>query len=96
MFLFPALRVWCEAIFTQRPSAAEPQPKVGISPQRGKGVLSFRPKGEIFLRSLAFARDDGLGLSLNSLGSWHEPIESYRLPKSDLTTLLRLPYVTRS
>jgi hypothetical protein len=24
-----------------------------------KGTLSFRPKGEIFLRSLALARDDG-------------------------------------
>ena len=26
-------------------------------------AVSFRPKGEIFLRSLAFARDDGLGPS---------------------------------
>src|SRR5712692_1968898 len=26
---------------------------------RAQSALSFRPKGEIFLRSLAFARDDG-------------------------------------
>jgi len=40
--------------------------------QRRKGrkesVLSFRPKGEIFLRSLAFARDDRPCPSLGVLG----------------------------
>jgi hypothetical protein len=33
-----------------------------------ESILSFRPKGEIFLRSLAFARDDGPGPSLGVLG----------------------------
>src|SRR4029077_3743697 len=33
-------------------------PKWGFAPAKRR-ALSFRPKGEIFLRSLAFARDDG-------------------------------------
>jgi hypothetical protein len=32
--------------------------------------MSFRPKGEIFLGSLAFARDDGRGLSPLRLGAF--------------------------
>src|SRR5262249_45524946 len=55
------------------PSTAEPQLKLGISraktqrPRR-KITLSFQPKEEIFLRSLAFARDDMPSASLGILG----------------------------
>src|SRR5438105_13343202 len=50
---------------TNSPGAAKPQQKVGMSrakaqrPQREKNDLSFRLKGEIFLRSFPCARDDG-------------------------------------
>ena len=52
-------------------SAAEPPTKdrnISRKGRKGKNVLSFRPKGEIFLRSLASTRDDGLGPSLGILG----------------------------
>ena len=40
---------------------AEPQPNRSDSRKDAKAdALSFRPNGEIFLRFLAFARDDGL------------------------------------
>jgi hypothetical protein len=37
-----------------------------------KTALSFRPKGEIFLRSLASTRDDGPGPSLGAFAPWRE------------------------
>src|SRR5688572_4873353 len=44
----------------EAPSAAEPQPKFGVSPAKTQRKFNrhFDRKGEIFLRSLAFARDD--------------------------------------
>jgi hypothetical protein len=50
------------------PSAAQPQPRRSDSRKGAKHVLSsveggakvsFRPEGEIFVRSLACSRDDG-------------------------------------
>ena len=41
--------------------------------------LSFRPKGEIFLRSLAFARDDGLR---RHLASWRLGARNIRIRDS--------------
>src|SRR6266540_5256721 len=55
------------------PSAATPEPNLIVSRKGAKaprGSLSFRPKGEIFLRSLTFVRDDG---------AWPVTLRSWRL-----------------
>ena len=43
------------------------------------GHLSFRPKGEILLRSLAVTRDDGLARSISVLGERNIRIQKFAL-----------------
>jgi hypothetical protein len=40
--------------------------------RKGRIKMSFRPKGENFLRSLASAQDDGLRPSLSAFAPWRE------------------------
>ena len=59
------------------PSAAKPQLNRIISRKDAKAAkengLSFRPRGEIFLRSLAFALGmTRLGVSLGDFAPWRE------------------------
>ena len=58
------------------PSAAEPQPNRIISRKDAKAAkenkLSFRPRGEIFLRSLACVGMTRLGVSLGDFVPWRE------------------------
>jgi hypothetical protein len=52
------IQSWNEG--TAKTLAQRSRNQVGVTPIEAKGrVLSFRPNGETFLKSLAFAWDDG-------------------------------------
>src|SRR5262245_7478815 len=69
--LLGLFRSLAEEVFTT--AWLRPNQKSNVSRKDArKKALSFRPKGEIFLRSLAFARDDRPCTSLGDLLTWRQ------------------------